>query len=101
MSIPDHGYNELERAFHEKDAVWLKSRRDTLNAQRKSTHEKAQHGPFWMVCPKCGGALKEEDFQGVMIDRCSACGGIYLDKGEFEMLAKAQQGGLKKLFGGH
>jgi Zn-finger nucleic acid-binding protein len=53
-----------------------------------------------MKCPKCGGALKEENFHGVLIDRCTGCGGVYLDKGELELLARAEQGGLKRLFGG-
>lgn len=53
-----------------------------------------------MKCPKCGGALKEENFHGVVIDRCGGCGGVYLDKGELELLARAQEGGLKRLVGG-
>ena len=43
--------------------------------------------------------MKEENLQGVAIDRCGGCGGIYLDKGELELLSRAQSGGLKKLFG--
>ena len=100
MSLSEQGYNELERVFHEKDAAWLKERRDHLDAQRKAAARKSAHGAHWMVCPKCGGGLKEENFQGVLIDRCGGCGGVYLDKGEMELLGRAQQGGLKRLFGG-
>ena len=99
MSMAEQGYNEMERAFHEKDAAWLKARREALDAERKAAHDKSKHGTHWMVCPKCGGKMKEENLQGVAIDRCGSCGGIYLDKGELELLARAQSGGLKKLFG--
>ena len=100
MTLSDRGYNELERVFHDRDAAWLQARRAELDAQRKAAHLKTGHGPHWMKCPKCGGALKEENFHGVLIDRCGGCGGVYLDKGELELLARAQQGGLKRLFGG-
>ena len=100
MTLSDQGYNELERVFHEKDAAWLKERRARLDAERAAAAQKAGRGGHWMICPKCGAALKEENFHGVMIDRCGGCGGIYLDRGEFELLAKAQQGGLRGLFGG-
>ena len=100
MTLSDRGYNELERAFHDRDAAWLQARRAELDAQRKAAQAKAGQGAHWMKCPKCGGALKEENFQGVLIDRCGSCGGVYLDKGEMELLGRAQQGGLKRLFGG-
>ena len=100
MSLSDRGYNELERVFHDRDAEWLKARRAELDAQRKAAQAKAAHGPHWMKCPKCGGQLKEENFHGVMVDRCGGCAGVFLDKGELELLARAEHGGLKRLFGG-
>jgi hypothetical protein len=100
MTLSEQGYNELERVFHEKDAAWLQERRARLDADRKSAAARSAHGAHWMVCPKCGGRLNEENFHGVAIDRCGGCGGVYLDKGELELLGKAQQGGLRRLFGG-
>jgi DNA primase len=40
MSMANQGYNELERAFHDKDAAWLKGRREALDAERKAAHDK-------------------------------------------------------------
>ena len=37
-------------------------------------------------CPKCGTPLSEQAHQGVTIDTCRACGGIWLDKGELESI---------------
>lgn len=41
----------------------------------------------WMRCPKCGAELKEIVFRSVKVDKCFACGGVYLDDGELEQLA--------------
>ncbi|MEM9461178.1 MAG: zf-TFIIB domain-containing protein [Myxococcota bacterium] len=41
----------------------------------------------WMCCPKCGLDLTEITFRGVKVDKCFACGGVYLDDGELEQLA--------------
>jgi hypothetical protein len=41
----------------------------------------------YMRCPKCGGNLHEVAFRGIRIDRCSTCGGVWLDNGELEKLA--------------
>ena len=45
-----------------------------------------------MTCPKCGGQLKEELYLDlVTVDRCGGCKGVYLDRGELEIVVKAQQ----------
>ena len=44
-----------------------------------------------LVCPSCGGLMDDEHFQGtaakVTIDVCTACHGVWLDKGELEAVA--------------
>ncbi len=35
--------------------------------------------------------LVEIDFKGLEIDKCSECGGIYLDNGELETLLKPKK----------
>lgn len=35
-----------------------------------------------MQCPRCNQDLIEVKKHGVVIDACTACGGIWLDKGE-------------------
>jgi Zn-finger nucleic acid-binding protein len=40
-----------------------------------------------MICPRCQSAeLAELDRDGVTIDRCPSCRGIWLDRGELEKL---------------
>jgi ssDNA-binding Zn-finger/Zn-ribbon topoisomerase 1 len=57
-----------------------------------------------MRCPKCGMELIEVEFRAIRIDRCSSCSGVWLDAGELESVAGAEQGGFLKslsaLFGG-
>ncbi len=35
-----------------------------------------------MICPRCNSELIETVKHGVVIDHCTSCGGIWLDKGE-------------------
>ena len=39
-----------------------------------------------MKCPKCGHDLEEQDLDGVKVDRCTFCEGLYMDAGELETL---------------
>ncbi len=41
-----------------------------------------------MRCPKCDADMVEVNCQDIFIDRCSACKGIWFDKGEAESLSK-------------
>lgn len=37
-----------------------------------------------MRCPRCGSVLDERDREGVVVDACTACRGVWLDRGELE-----------------
>ncbi|HVX34502.1 MAG TPA: zf-TFIIB domain-containing protein [Solirubrobacterales bacterium] len=39
-----------------------------------------------MICPKCGAEMRERARNGVIIEQCRGCHGIFLDRGEFEQL---------------
>jgi len=40
------------------------------------------------MCPVCREPLLGFEFEGVEIDRCPGCGGIWLDAGELEMITE-------------
>ena len=45
-----------------------------------------------MHCPKCGHDMAEQTLEGVRLDQCTLCEGIYLDAGELdELLAKRDE----------
>jgi hypothetical protein len=49
------------------------------------TKDRAQHESL-MDCPKCGLAMTKVVDQTVIYDKCSSCGGVWLDKSELESL---------------
>ena len=52
----------------------------------------------YMKCPKCGMELIEIKYQGIKVDKCWACEGIWLDAGELKAISKFEKTGLDKLF---
>ncbi|MFE1437754.1 zf-TFIIB domain-containing protein [Streptomyces sp. NPDC058739] len=43
-----------------------------------------------MQCPKCHGAMHTYNRNGVQIEQCSNCRGIFLDYGELEALTRLE-----------
>jgi Zn-finger nucleic acid-binding protein len=43
-----------------------------------------------LECPKCAAEMVTTDRSGIMIDECSGCRGVYLDRGELELLIDAE-----------
>nr|WP_311771494.1 zf-TFIIB domain-containing protein [Actinophytocola algeriensis] len=44
-----------------------------------------------MICPKCQNAMRTVDRQGIHIDQCDSCRGIFLDRGELEAILNAER----------
>lgn len=69
--------------------------------QEEKEKTKALH---WMHCPKCGMEMIEIDFEGIKVDKCSSCLGIYFDNGEVELLVDKNKpdflGRLSSMFKG-
>jgi uncharacterized protein len=43
-----------------------------------------------LICPKCEGIMRTYARNGITIDQCTACHGIFLDRGELERLISAE-----------
>ncbi|WP_144118897.1 zf-TFIIB domain-containing protein [Catellatospora sichuanensis] len=43
-----------------------------------------------MTCPKCHGQMRQYERNGVTVDQCAECRGIFLDRGELERLTAAE-----------
>lgn len=71
-----------EEYFARLDAELRKEMREKANAERA-----AQLAAERNKCPRDGTALVARETQHVVIDECPACGGVWLDKGELEILA--------------
>lgn len=42
-----------------------------------------------LACPKCGGAMRSYERNGITIEQCAECRGVFLDRGELERLIDA------------
>jgi uncharacterized protein len=43
-----------------------------------------------LTCPKCGSEMRSYERNGVLVDQCTGCRGIFLDRGELERLVDAE-----------
>ena len=43
-----------------------------------------------LLCPKCHNIMTRYERNGVVVDQCSGCGGMFLDRGELEHLIQAE-----------
>ena len=67
--------------FAERDLELLEKLRSQL---KKNSREEASQIP----CPKCTGKLDSYTFEGIALDRCRECEGIWLDRGELEAIIR-------------
>lgn len=44
-----------------------------------------------LTCPKCRGAMSSYERNGVTVDQCADCRGLFLDRGELERLVDAEK----------
>ncbi len=59
--------------------------------QNEKTQMKDLH---WMHCPKCGMEMIEIDFEGIKVDKCSSCLGLFFDNGEIDLLVEKNNPGF-------
>ena len=43
-----------------------------------------------LTCPKCGSEMRNYERNQVHVDQCTGCGGLFLDRGELEVLVAAE-----------
>jgi Zn-finger nucleic acid-binding protein len=58
-----------------------------------------------LTCPKCHGTMRTYERNGVHVDQCADCRGIFLDRGELDQLIDAENswhaGGGRQQAAGH
>ncbi len=75
-----------EGYFKEQEIKKLKKLEQETDARKKEDEAQRLKELHWMCCPKCGQQLKEIIHEEVALDKCESCEGIWLDKGELELL---------------
>lgn len=64
-----------------------------LLAKRQAAKETRQ------PCPVDGELMEKEIVLNLVVDRCPSCDGVWLDRGELELLSRAIKAGMKEDFG--
>ena len=95
MPMDDKPSRNEDEYWAKVDAELLKSRRAALDAEREQARKTEQQNK----CPRCCVDLKEQVHHSVKVDVCPSCGGVWLDKGELEMLEHLPREGRGGLFG--
>ena len=74
---------EENRYFAEEDRRKLEKLRSQSEAE----------GVRLGACPRDGSPLTQREHHGVAVDDCPRCGGLWLDKGELEILLEREDEG--------
>jgi hypothetical protein len=75
----------VERA---KEDIYFAERDRELINKLKEQLRKVDTAGREIHCPKCVGLLETYSFHEILVERCSKCGGIWLDKGELEAVVR-------------
>ena len=78
--------------FARESAELIGRRRAELDAARVTA-------PKPVPCPRDGAAMAERRHHGLAIDECPVCGGVFLDRGELELLGHVDEGRVGGLVG--
>ena len=81
------GYDKEEQYF----AALNNEKRKALNEAKEEQKKCQAKELHWMKCPKCGSDMEEIPLEGILIDKCTNCKGIYFDDGELELLLQQQE----------
>jgi Zn-finger nucleic acid-binding protein len=73
-----------------------KKRRIALEMKKQlaADHQAALKELHFMHCPKCGMKMQTVHYGNIDVDACFSCGGVFLDKGEMDVIAQPQQKGI-------
>jgi hypothetical protein len=83
-----------EKPSKNEDEYFARRDAELLRQQRASAQQaaaEAERKSHYMKCPKCGYDLITGDWDGIQIDQCTHCHGIWFDAGEAESLLKSPQ----------
>ena len=67
-----------------------------LMEQMKTEHQKieaAKRQALLSICPKCSGKFVKYTIQGLVVERCESCEGIWLNQGELDEILRRQAAG--------
>jgi uncharacterized protein len=78
-----------DQFFAQRDRELIEKMKREKDAEQEVTERAAAR----MRCPKCGAHLEPRVLHDITIEECSGCGGMWLDQGELEELARRESEG--------
>lgn len=82
---------EKEKA--EEDRYFAQRDRELLEKMKQQQTESQESAQALMRCPKCGTKLDTITHHEVTVEECPSCQGMWLDRGELEILAQRENEG--------
>lgn len=105
MSRKTEGQKTEEQWFFEQERQLIEKMRKKREARFKESASKENERErdelrkaHWLCCPKCGHSMNEQEMEGILVDVCTHCEGIYFDRGELEDLLTNREAGKKRSF---
>jgi len=96
--LEDRWFKEHERRLIEKKRAEREAHVKSLEGREDHARHEELKRLHWMCCPKCGHAMTEQDLPPVKVDTCTACEGIFFDRGELETLLLQRRESRKGVF---
>lgn len=87
---PEKPSRNEDEYFAREDAELLRKQRERAMAASAEAERKSHY----LKCPKDGYDLASSEYHGVTIETCPHCGGMWLDAGELEAVAKDDSPGV-------
>ena len=85
----------MKLAERAQEDIYFAERNRELLDKLKQQLQKVDRTGSDIHCPKCGGLLETYSFHEIILDRCSKCSGVWMDKGELEaVIRKVTRGPL-------
>jgi ribosomal protein L37AE/L43A len=90
--------NEWFRKHEEELIRKARERREDRLAKERDAEREKQKKLHFMKCPKCGDELVEVEHEGIKVDRCTSCQGVFFDAGELDDLLLKKQDERRSFF---
>jgi hypothetical protein len=85
------GISNEEEYFYRANKELIERKRAEFDREKGKETAQERKSLHWMKCPKCGEDMNETELSGIKVDKCSACSGIYFDRGELELLMESRE----------
>lgn len=87
----DRPSEKEQEYFVRQEVERLKALREEHRKRIAEQQRKELKDLHWMHCPKCGHEMTTTGLEGVEIDVCADCGGIFLDAGELDKIVEEKR----------